>query len=672
MDRDNVIDNLYHGYVLLTNKGEGKSPQSSYKNINDLMTLDSALSSGYGFGGVLKDDVILVDIDDPEQSDILYQIIQNEGLNCYVYKTTRGKHFLFKYDSSIGLKCSSHVKSALDLVTDYKVGSSSCYQVLKRVYKDRINRLITDERKLIYSCDYKEMDQLPKWLYPVKSNVNLFGLSDGEGRNHSLYKYVMVLASFGFNYEEIKKTIELINRYIFKQSLDTYELNQILRPDSIDGAMNKVKIKSLHQESSNSIETELQQCQRFYHDLFAHEFMELENIKKIDGVLHIYHDGYYSSNPELIESKIIEHSSKYHLKETQRKEVIKYMNLVCDEVKQKTEIDSDNYIGFKNGIYEISTATLKNHNPNMIITNLIPHNFNENAKSEIVDSFLDSLSCNNRNIRLLLEESIGYSFIKSNDYNKFFILKGDRGNGKSTFLNIIKALLGEENCSSLDIKQIGERFSTETIMGKLVNLGGDIVDDCLSANDISIIKNITGGDAIKGEIKHGKVFYFTPTLKLFFNANNIPRTKDPTGAILRRMIIIPLNARFTDDNTADPTIKKKIIYDKNSMEYLIQLGIKGMERVRKNNGFTECEEVKEQIIEYEKSNNHVVGWVDELRNQDVLISQPIKNLYQFYVDFCKDANYKPESRTNFSRIICSRYGYKTQSRNAERYFYQKE
>ena len=38
----------------------------------------------------------------------------------------------------------------------------------------------------------------------------------------------------------------------------------------------------------------------------------------------------------------------------------------------------------------------------------------------------------------------------------------------------------------------------------------------------------------------------TPYVKLLFSANDIPgRMKDKTGAVLRRLVIIPFNARFT-------------------------------------------------------------------------------------------------------------------------------
>ena len=47
----------------------------------------------------------------------------------------------------------------------------------------------------------------------------------------------------------------------------------------------------------------------------------------------------------------------------------------------------------------------------------------------------------------------------------------DGSNGKSTFLAVIQSLLGEENIASLDLKELGDRFKTAEMVGKLANIG---------------------------------------------------------------------------------------------------------------------------------------------------------------------------------------------------------
>jgi putative DNA primase/helicase len=68
---------------------------------SDLLTY-SQVKNLPEYAGILADDAILIDVDDKEQSDKLLKIVEDKELICRVYKTTRGKHFLFKNTDSSG------------------------------------------------------------------------------------------------------------------------------------------------------------------------------------------------------------------------------------------------------------------------------------------------------------------------------------------------------------------------------------------------------------------------------------------------------------------------------------------------------------------------------------------------------------------------------------------
>ena len=115
---------LFKGYVptkdkecLMKFKGKGSDELKTYEQVKDLPE----------FAGILADDVILIDVDDMEQSDIMMNIVEEKQLDCRVYQTTRGKHFLFKNNGVD--KCGTHVKIAIGLTVDIKVGHKSSYEV---------------------------------------------------------------------------------------------------------------------------------------------------------------------------------------------------------------------------------------------------------------------------------------------------------------------------------------------------------------------------------------------------------------------------------------------------------------------------------------------------------------------------------------------------------------
>ncbi len=90
-------------------------------------------------------------------------------------------------------------------------------------------------------------------------------------------------------------------------------------------------------------------------------------------------------------------------------------------------------------------------------------------------------------------------------------------------------------------------------------------------------------------------FDFNNYSKLLFSANNIPRIKDRTGAVQRRLIIIPFNAKFSKD---DPDYRPYIKYElreEESVQYLINVGLKGLKRVLENRQFTKSKKSRKRI-----------------------------------------------------------------------------
>ena len=471
------------------------------------------------YAGILSEDTILIDIDDFEQSEILMNIVEDLQLACRVYQTTRGKHFLFK---NKGVEtCKTKVNLAIGLTADIKVGIKNSYSILK--YKGK-------ERPIIYDIyEDEEYGELPIWLTPIKTNTDFLNMKKGDGRNQALFNYILSLQSNGFSVDEARNCIKLINKYVLKDPLDERELEVVLRDDAFKKPM-------------------FFEGKEFLFDKFAKYLISTHHIIKLNNQLHIYKDGIYVNDLSIIESEMITHISK--LSKQKRQEVMSYIYI---SIRDNSERANAKYIAFNNGVLNIETNEFMNFSPNIIITNKINFNYNPNAYFEVGDKTLNKIACNDPKIRMLLEEVIGYTFYTRNELRKSFILIGDKANGKSTFLDMIKTILGDENTSALDLGELGDRFKTAELYGKLANIGDDIGDEFIA--NPAIFKKIVSGDRINAERKGQDPFDFNPHCKLLFSANNIPRIKDKSGAVLSRLIIVPFNAQFSsDDPDYDPYI----------------------------------------------------------------------------------------------------------------------
>lgn len=243
----------FRGYIPTRDK-QAMQPFKERKNLptlEEVQDLDE-------YAGVLGNETILIDVDDAETSELLFRIVQDLELKCRVYATTRGKHFLFKntYLTKSWTKCTL----AVGITTDGKVGANNSYEILKSGGV---------ERPILYDFPEGEIQELPKWLTPVKSNYDFPNLGEGDGRNQTLFNYILTLQSDDFTKEEARECIRLINRYVLKKPLSDKELDVILRDDAFQ--------KQAFFKGT-----------KFLHDKFATYLKNDCHIIKINGQLHTY------------------------------------------------------------------------------------------------------------------------------------------------------------------------------------------------------------------------------------------------------------------------------------------------------------------------------------------------------------------------------------------------
>lgn len=612
---------LFRGYVPTKNK----KCLIKFKNVDpsELKTFDEVKDLPE-YAGILSRSTILIDIDDYDESETLMNIVEEMQLRCRVYETSRGKHFLFKnIDMETGNVIQATCKTGTNLVcgltSDIKVGCKNSYSILKFKNKDR---------KIIYDIfDDEEYETVPKWLLPIKHNANFITMEAGDGRNQALFNYILTLQSNGFNIDEVRDTIRLINKYILKDPLDDSEIEIILRDDAFQ--------KEIFFQKNT-----------FLFDKFATFIKNNCNIIKLNGQLCIYKDGVYINDDKLIKAEMIKRIPG--LNRSKREETFAYLDLIID---QNTKPSGEEFIAFKNGIYNIVTDEFFGFSPEYILTNKIDYDYNPDAYSDIADKVLDKLACHDDAIRDLLEEVIGYTFYRRNELRKAFILIGDKANGKSTYLDMIKTLLGDINTCAIDLGELGDRFKTAELFHKLANIGDDIGDDFIA--NPAVFKKLVSGDRLNAERKGQDPFDFNNYAKLLFSANNIPRIKDKSGAVLSRLVIIPFTATFSkDDPDYDPYIKYKLRSNE-VMQYLIQIGIDGLKRVLTNQGFTISMKVQKEIDEYEINNNPILLFLKDTSVK--IINEPTSNVYKKYTEFCIANSFQPMSNIEFSKVIRKKF-----------------
>ena len=603
---------VFKGYA----RGDGKNPTMKVKG-KTLLSWDKVKNHD-SFGAILNDGFVDISFDSDELSEKFWNMSEQNGWNCLILENPSNGHIhsYWKDTKKRIQKDGKNKKLAVGLIAD--IHSGSTYIPLK---VDGVERFPP-------SFEPEVIEEVPEELLPVNTSIDLLSLKEGEGRNDELFKYILILQSqLMMEKEGIRRVLKNTNSFIFKDPLSDSELETITR----DEAFSKPIFYA---------------GRTFLHNAFGQYMKNEFHIIRLNGQLHVYDEGIYKSGYRFIESKMVQLIPT--LKATARTETLKYLEIITPE---ETQISDAHLIAFRNGVYDLETKEMKPFSPDYIITNMIPWDYNPYAYSELADKTLNKISCNDPEIRSLLEECIGYCFFRQNELSASFFLTGEGSNGKSTFLDMVKNVLGRQNYVSLDLDELAERFSTTTMFGKLANIGDDISDDFLQGKAIASFKKIVSGNDIKAENKGQDAYFFKPTAKLLFSANELPRMRNKGfKAIKRRLVIIPFNARFSkDDPDFDAGITWKL-KKQDVAEYLIRLGMEGLERVLQSQGFTESQKVKNEVDEFERDNNPILLFLEEVPEEEIL-NRETKEVYARYDTFCYENGFQRIAMQTFTKEI---------------------
>lgn len=627
------------GHVLFDGYYCCKSDPKKRTTTGEPLTLEKALEKQMYIAGVLKYNVVLIDYDDPEMFERRLAIAEAKKEYCVVIRSqSRGGHFYY-FDNQHKIQTAfNHKKTLLTFdPVDCKMG----YRVIKGTGEIRksdtygaLCKLDKSFREIVYCniSDNNTLDEVPFYDLVVNApdKYTFYNMAEGEGRNDLFHSYMQAVKGCGFTYEQYLEAMNIINDFLLADPLPDEEFQTVTRREEWES----IHCESLWIEKN-----------KFRHDKFAEHIRVTYHIIKINGALHIYKDGVYVADMNEIKNVMVKEIPS--LTTRQRNEVMEYLKIVCQEVDTT---GNRHLISFKNGIYDLKENILLPFTPDLVITNQIPWNYNPDAQSEKIDTLLNALSCNDKQVRDLLEEVAGSCLYRSCKIGggKIVILLGDKSNGKSTFIEITQNMLGVNNYSTVDMGKLGEKFSTVMLYGKLANIGDDISGEYIK--DTSILKKLATGQALTVERKGQDLFSCISYATQIYSANDMPRTKDDTGAVLRRLLIVPMNATFTKDTPGyDPFISVELAKPEN-IEYFIQLALGGLKRILENNTYTIPEQVKQKTQEYEIENNSVLAFIQEV-GKDAIINKPTTEVYVRYEKICADCGSVPYGKPKFTRTI---------------------
>ncbi len=217
------------------------------------------------------------------------------------------------------------------------------------------------------------------------------------------------------------------------------------------------------------------------------------------------------------------------------------------------ELDKDSMvINCQNGTLDLRTGFLRPHSRDELITKITNANYNPNAKCDTWERFLHKIMGGDNELIQFLRRSVGYALTGSMKEQCFFILYGTGRNGKSTFLNTLRWVLGDYAMQSAS-ETFMEKKNASGPSDDIAALRGARMVTSIETSENksiaeSIVKQVTGGDALTVRRLYQDYFQMEPEFKIFLATNHKPKIKGSDDGIWRRIRLIPFNVRIPDDD----------------------------------------------------------------------------------------------------------------------------
>lgn len=382
------------------------------------------------------------------------------------------------------------------------------------------------------------------------------------------------------------------------------------------------------------------------------------------GEIYVYDEGVYVPDGEKIIIEAIrkalgEQCSTYDRNET--KAIINDATLTDRKVFNH---NPDHKICVENGILNLDTMEFTEHSPNEYFQTKIPVKYEPLAECPRIDKFHSEIV--DQSDMQTLEELIAYCLYPGYPIHKAVMLIGFGANGKSTWLSMVKAFLGKENCSGLSLQQLGNsRFATSSLVGKFANVYADIPDSSLK--NTGTFKMLCGQDLIGAEIKFGKHFNFENHAKLLFSANKIPETSDDTDAFFRRWIIIVFPNKFTDEKNAEYKADHDLIRKLTTpmeLSGLLNKCLKRLSQLLDRGHFYGDKTTAEWRIDYIRKSDPITAFymdcLEEINNPEFYVTKTA--LYQAFVNYCKNNKLPIVDNSVFSKKIKTNFQWSQESK----------
>ena len=323
------------------------------------------------------------------------------------------------------------------------------------------------------------------------------------------------------------------------------------------------------------------------------------------------------------------------------------VKMLCTLPHGRAVNDRTDWICLQNGMFNLRTYEMSAHSPEFYCTYALPVTFDPDSSGTCARwmRYLDQ-TVKTPEAVAQLQEYLGYVLARHTRFEKCLLLVGPGSDGKSTFLKIMKELVGDENCAAVSFNDLEDQFQRSSLYNKLLNISTEVGAKAIES---PYFKAITSGDPINAAFKHKNTFTFSPYCKLAFAANRLPRVLDNSDGFFRRVLPVRFKRQFLDDDPdRDPDLFDTL---KGELSEIFSWAVVGLARLTESRRFTDSDETRAMMQDYRRVNNPVLCYVEDqcIVDEDAEVAKA--DIYEDYKRYCGKNGYTSLNRENFFREL---------------------
>ena len=376
------------------------------------------------------------------------------------------------------------------------------------------------------------------------------------------------------------------------------------------------------------------------------------HIKRIDltGDVLYFNDEYYEKDAEAIIRRTARHCIT-KAKNSDINEIVKYVEDTCRIITKNDIRNSVHLKCLNNGIYDIKSGIFSTKfNPDYIILNKIPHNFDETKDFVEIENKVKMLVPND------IHRQSFYDFLSTClhpytgvDYQ--FGLVGGTGTGKSQLGVLAELVMGEDNVGGSTIHLIAKDQTTQKNMAyKMLNIDYDLNSE--SIKQIDVLKRWITQDKFTGRGIYEQTTTFNPMSRLLFMANDLYEivNGEDADAIYDRTYIIRVDRKFRHQQDEIKNVMKKTATE-DELDGFVTFLLKNATWIAENENYHHIISVTDVENIWNTHGNRIKMFVSKWIEKGPSFKTENAEPYNKWMSHCIQMGFKPKDKKQFNSIF---------------------